>query len=76
MDYERFYTEITSYRQHEVMLIGIAFLEVLLLALKCNELPTILLAAEILRCSVQNAWISLLLAQESVCHVIFRFRNI
>lgn len=59
----------------EVMLIGIAFLEVLLLPLKWNELPTILLAAEILRHSVKNAWISLLLAQESVCHVIFRFRN-
>ena len=57
------------------MLIGIAFLEVLLLPLKWNELPTIPLAAEILRHSVQNAWISLLLAQESVCHVIFGFRN-
>jgi hypothetical protein len=36
------------------MLIGIAFMEVPLMPLKWNELPTILLAAKILRHSVQN----------------------
>jgi hypothetical protein len=44
-------------------------------AFKWNELPIILLVVEILRHSVQNVWISLLLAQESVCHVMFGFRN-
>jgi hypothetical protein len=57
------------------MFVGIAFLEVPLMPLKWNELPIILLAAEILRHSVQNVWISLLLAQELVCHAMFRFRN-
>lgn len=54
MDYERFCTEITSYRQHGGYVNWNCILEVLLLPLKWNESPTILLAAEILRHSVQN----------------------
>jgi hypothetical protein len=57
------------------MFVGIAFLEVPLMPLKWNELPIIHLAAEILRRSVQIVWISLLLAQELVCHAMFGFRN-
>jgi hypothetical protein len=52
----------------ETMLIGTAFLNMLKLPLRWNKLPTVLLATEILRHSVQNAWVSLLLSQESVCH--------